>query len=657
MKIKSILLFAVLFFGFKCWGQLVLKSEFNRQINSGSIIVSIPEGQSNGPFTYVISKGPMYPELLDVCKSIDDLVGEISFDVEGFVKGKTSELNFRRDGLSLGVYSVGVYNRDGVLIYDDEIKVYPEFNAIENNNTEYIDGFVNTLKDDASLKLDLILRPNYHSNGASLGFEVTHDQEYYIGLVEEFKEVSSPDRMVLSLRKNESKVEVYLFGDLVYSYDEELTIGDDFEIKYHNKRFFLIKNQRFLLWNRRFDFESDLVLGVGSMFSNVSIPLILNNLFIPFTLNYSNTDSDCELGKSRLVLDFAGVIGAGVIGNDYNVWLKDLEGNVVEYNQTDIPNLSAGIYQVQVSGDYLGHSYSSNFTIYSGVMCGFYQSNQVDLGTTGNSVIGDYGIAPPETGEALGSNILGSNQPGWVKFKIAQNIDQFYFELGLTSNPDYGAPGYPNYQSKFSIYKLGQNQGTIIVPDVNQVFVNPNMEIVIKRDGQGYLEILQGSSLIYSGIVSDQRWFVWLRQLGDFEGVEDVVTSFKCASGSEVYAETTYEMNGFYHVVNDGKLRFVYEEEYNSANQLKFNIYNDRNDVVKTQANYAAINTKLGDNYLTVDLSNLGGYSNNGFYYLEIINEKKEKKYLRFYLINKGGGGIFTPNDVYNNYPEIFIGH
>ena len=81
--------------------------------------------------------------------------------------------------------------------------------------------------------------------------------------------------------------------------------------------------------------------------------------------------------------------------------------------------------------------------------------------------------------------------------------------------------------------------------------------------------------------------------------------------------------------MKNGEIKFVFNQEYDDAN-LTFNLYNSEDVLIKTQADFPAVTTTNGMNYKTIvvrDAYCIGV----GFFYLEFINSKKEKMYLRFY--------------------------
>ncbi len=110
-----------------------------------------------------------------------------------------------------------------------------------------------------------------------------------------------------------------------------------------------------------------------------------------------------------------------------------------------------------------------------------------------------------------------------------------------------------------------------------------------------------------------------------------IATSSKCSSSEDAYATLFDEVDGSYYTMKNGKLRFVFNQNYDTQNNLKFNIYNFLGNLHKTQANFPAVQATYGDNYITLDLTTTSGCLGSGMFVLEVISDKKEKTYLRFY--------------------------
>ncbi len=112
------------------------------------------------------------------------------------------------------------------------------------------------------------------------------------------------------------------------------------------------------------------------------------------------------------------------------------------------------------------------------------------------------------------------------------------------------------------------------------------------------------------------------------------------------------ELDAGYIPVSNGKLMFRFDDEYNDPDtQLNFRVYNDFNTVVAS-SNTIAPSLRpavyYGDNRYQINLLDCyitNGSLATGYYILEVITEKNERFYLRFYntstIINNcsGGGG------------------
>lgn len=93
---------------------------------------------------------------------------------------------------------------------------------------------------------------------------------------------------------------------------------------------------------------------------------------------------------------------------------------------------------------------------------------------------------------------------------------------------------------------------------------------------------------------------------------------------------------GYYQAIN-GRLFFRFDEEYAESGDLLFNIYDDEHNLVSTTSMLpSALQPQVvyGDNRYHLntvgcDITPSGALA-NGFYVLEVINDKNEKWYLRF---------------------------
>lgn len=97
----------------------------------------------------------------------------------------------------------------------------------------------------------------------------------------------------------------------------------------------------------------------------------------------------------------------------------------------------------------------------------------------------------------------------------------------------------------------------------------------------------------------------------------------------EPFARLDKELNGeYYKLTSDNKLYFKHYAQYDNSS-LNYFVYDKKHEVAASSTGTNILNTLSlfpGDNRLALDANGLP----TGYYVLEVINEKKEKMYLRF---------------------------
>lgn len=104
---------------------------------------------------------------------------------------------------------------------------------------------------------------------------------------------------------------------------------------------------------------------------------------------------------------------------------------------------------------------------------------------------------------------------------------------------------------------------------------------------------------------------------------------------SNGYAVLKKKLDASFYTVRDGKLYFRFNENYNGGN-FSCSIYNWKREKITPVAknndkNLGVSSKKLGSNYFEIDLNSLSGIS-NGYYTLEVIDERKELFMLKFFV-------------------------
>lgn len=130
----------------------------------------------------------------------------------------------------------------------------------------------------------------------------------------------------------------------------------------------------------------------------------------------------------------------------------------------------------------------------------------------------------------------------------------------------------------------------------------------------------------------------------------------------DYYATLSKKPDGGYYQVNNGKLKFYYDNQYQET-PLIWKVYNQYDDLVASSqlgpltlsiphnVNTLQGNVVHGRNLLSLDFtcSTNGQGLNSGYYVLEIENQKGEKEYLRFqqvlnYVCGQSGSGSLLQN-------------
>ncbi len=159
----------------------------------------------------------------------------------------------------------------------------------------------------------------------------------------------------------------------------------------------------------------------------------------------------------------------------------------------------------------------------------------------------------------------------------------------LTSSPILGVSPY-TYNWQPNLYFVGPSTNTSQNP-----VVNPPV------------------SMVYTVTITDNA---------------DCSASFAVELLMQPYAVLNKQPDGGYYKLADNKLLFVFDAQYASTN-LVYNVTSKTNSVVASNAVNnisSSLVVNSGDNRYYLNAASLS----TGYYTLEIINEKKEKFYLRF---------------------------
>jgi hypothetical protein len=272
-----------------------------------------------------------------------------------------------------------------------------------------------------------------------------------------------------------------------------------------------------------------------------------------------------------------------------------------------------------------------------------------------------------ETGNAISQNTLAQGELGWVSSNLTikklypvftgwvGNLGAWLIQTSVTKleviddngNPEvsimmfgFGGPSY----KYVTVY---DENGSSLIPSYLSYNTGP---FKIDLDASNNFNVYHNN--LVNPIVSTPQAYAAsdykVKATAHGGTIFNTYTSFCGLPNSEQCAHLDYQLDGNYYVTTNGKLCFVYNEEYNDPD-IEFNIYNNYGNVVATEADFLLPSLVHGENRIVLDFDDYD-CANEGFYVLEVINDKKEKFYLRFYYKYHGYYTWFHGFLIQNNW-------
>lgn len=293
--------------------------------------------------------------------------------------------------------------------------------------------------------------------------------------------------------------------------------------------------------------------------------------------------------------------------------------------------LSAGIYEIKIY-----HSNGNLITtekVYLGFETEWIDNEGYDLSPNTFSLERN-NLIPSEYSNARSSNGLFYGETGWMVFtpKMDATSTSIQFmrfsylnphEKNILSTPSIEPTAliFIDAISKTMLFTGGINNNLVPFTTTDKIYVFFKTNVI---------DVYQNGQLLYSVPRNPGIIRIRANSSAQFDGYSDVITSFGCIDKEKQFAELKYELDGYYHPMKNGKINFIYNQEYNSE-ILNFKIYSQKNNLIRTNTHYPTIVVNNGKNYISLDVTPNSGCLGQGYFYLEVTNEKKEKQYLRFY--------------------------
>lgn len=632
-----------------------------------------PPSGAVSPYHYMISEASI-PDFGDVYHALKDSVFGGVLDSTSFYGTGETGTNYNFTGLNPGQYHVAVFDKLGVRIYEDLLSINP-INYEEQTNISFSKDVFTTTGANGRAILGSYLTEQ--SEGAKLTFNVEDlpSGQAAFGLQNTSSALTSSSDILhgfqvqsgvakliingvlgtttypvsvtteLSLVQNGANLEFHVAGAMVSSsalpssfvYKTGVFAAASLtKIKFRPIRVLNLN----LVYNRLDPIEQGSCLGSFGRISGVLVPLILSTKspYNPSALltNSSNDPQILDTGlPSNMHYRFSNllpgnytlkvtfywrnnvtlVVDPTPVVYTYNLVVASKIAWENKVNVLEIPTTQSLVSTTSMLTNY-GHAASTNELILPSGDAFIDFGIDVPSGP-GNSMVGLIGL--------YNSNVvtLGNTPPvnftgfGFVKLQWA------FFTL-------YGAYKYQTGQST--------GIGSFSPSDKFRLVYTPNSPTSQKGFLYKYTNGILGTTPIatvdYAPTVppgsSVNKILTYVSGLN--RGFSGLSTNLPC-SPNFVYAKLEKKLVGVKYKVHLNKFYFFYDEEYASTASLTYNVYDNNNLVVLstgtqvlTNTVSGAVNREYGDNRYSLDVTSLAV----GSYVLEVINEKKEKLYLRF---------------------------
>lgn len=344
-----------------------------------------------------------------------------------------------------------------------------------------------------------------------------------------------------------------------------------------------------------------------------------------------------------------GAIDIKIIGGAYPYTYNWSGPNGFTANTEDLNGLVAGIYQVIITGSNL-ISITKTYEIGQQVNW----TNAIGVQVNGNALtkieVNNWG-----TSGASSVNNLPTNGNGWMEYSV--DIFAQDFSRGIVGfaqndgNQDLNDVDYGIYFNQvlvgliteFQAYELGIPVGSLMTgftsTDIFKVErKNTSTTPIIEYSKNGVVFYSTSSGVTVNELVVDAALYA------HETSIINVNSSYGCEENNNFqYVKLKNRLDGGYYYMYNKILRFQANEEYEiGVNRLlAYSIY-DKNHNLKAGFDLSGasllsgspqLKNNLGENKFDLNVSQLG-LTIGEYYTLEVINDKMEKKVLKFKVYN-----------------------
>lgn len=609
-------------------------------IETGEINLDIQDlcGTHTAPYKYMISHDTI-SDLTEMYNFINDTVFFGGLDSADFFNG-TTHTNTTFSDLESNRYMVSVFDATWSKVWEEEVFVQDTITFETQSGLSISNNILAASQSNSIGSLDLYTQNDENSE---LSFVIlSFDGEQFFGLTEFDSTVTSYSTLEHGFYLNEDTLKTIDRGILSTSY-QIINTGSSLKVQNTGDSIKCLLDD-VSVQSRSTSTTFTYKVGLG-MQPQGSVKLAAKKMKFKFPLYFFNSTVDrfqCEGQLGELFFKVNKLSMGGPFSVTYSV--EDENGNPIVQNANNstgvdisVPITGPGIFKITFSIDggaqqtkYVTVGYENVWEVRDAEYT--QTPNTYSLLAVGHDEI-DYLTA-------RSSNVLKNTDPGWVEFSPVINnganflrfttLDLNATPTGSITNEDFVAfIKLWNLRFMISYSGTSQSPGLISITPISSTskislrysYTTGIAETVsIYKDNVSISTMDRGNYTIVSRFNS----------IKNNDGFKNVLSSYPCRTIENQHAHLKYKLDGYYHTMQNGKINFLFNQEYD-AEPLSFNIYNSSDELVMTQNDFSTINTTNGDNYLTVDVSDDLHCIGPGFFYLEVINSKKERMYLRFY--------------------------
>jgi hypothetical protein len=593
-----------------------------------------------GPYSYIISENPIPTKI----KQLEELRTDpqyTNFSESDFLQGNTNDLSKSYSDLTYGEYFVSVFNNLGERIFSRSILYNPQIEFLTQTSLTVNRGKIisnNTISEGV---LDLVV---FNDVDWSLKFDdINLKNEQFFGLVNHDNSIISVENIQFGFIFQKNSFQIIENGILQsnqnYSFNKEsLSISKiNDEIIFKKGKVEIRKIPAIALERYRFALQ---LKGIGK-----SLKVIFKGVKGPKKLKYSlkTYHGSCFSSFGKIVIHLDPTVFSFLYSfSNYNVTISgitaDAGGTSIDYSFSNLlPGDYTGSITYTINNTISGTSVNQTIPLFIRIDSEMEWTNfqNTQYNTSNEVLYKSVNVFFPQFGTANSANEIETTFPYYVDFNMynifSNNTSPAVSRLKLARNSLSSAilPGGIEISTISGIYYLHKanlfnTSNPILASDRLRYQVdNLGGVKVFKLNSNGAPTMLL--SFNYAVTPADLFFKAYIRNLNT--GFINVTTNLKCKE-NKLYAKMERKLTGVKYTPILNKVYFFYEEEYKTQNIgeiVNLKVFNemDRIDPVISNSNSIA---NYGDNRYSIDVSGLIP----GAYILEIINDKKEKFYLRF---------------------------